>query len=872
MFTAAWACHPRQERLAHPPALLAVFLLLAAAGARAGGGPENVFVVVNEDSWASLALANEYVHLRQVPPGNVLYLKDLGSFEHIGVDDFRTRILHQVLQAIENRGLAEQIDCVVYSSDLPWAVDVNSDVGKHELPNFITRTASINGLTYLHTLVTAKDIEYLKLDSNYYVRQPQRVTPTRPWSDDQQAALRQAYDLLQSKQWPEALLALCRLAKVHPEATEVHYNIACCLARMDRPDDAVAALGKAVAAGWFNASHTLADEDLESLRGRDDFKRLLENMKQPLFDIQPAVAFKSTCAWSRAGMLAEPFLGRRYLLSTVLGVTSGRGNSVREALECLRRSAAADGTAPKGTVYFMRNGDIRSKTREWAFASAAARLNELGVAAEVLDGVLPQGKADVAGAVIGTAGFDWKASGSTILPGAICEHLTSTGGVMSQNAGQTPLTDFIRYGAAGASGTVTEPMAIQAKFPLAFMHVHYARGCSLAEAFYQSVAGPYQLLIVGDPLCRPWAKIPEVTVEGVAPGATVKGVLKLRPAAKPRDGMSIGRYELLLASRRHGHCKPGETLTLDTRTLADGYHDLRVVAVTADVIQTQGHLLLPVVVNNRSQAVEVTAPATRRVVWPEPLKLRARLPGARQLRFLHHGRVLATIEGEEGEAEIDTRRLGLGPVRIDVTGHVPAGSKTAPATPAESPAAAGPADDRTHPGHIIAASPVEIEVVMPPALPAIEAPPGDTTTAGLKLTPQGGEPVTIESTHTGDWLAKAGVQQGQSFVLEGYFDVPADDIYQFQIHTSAEPTIEVDSRVIGTAARLGWRFLPVHLAAGTHRLRIAGTFTLAPRMDLRFGGPGAQSVAADRFRHVLPPAPPKPAEPPPEPPKPAEKP
>ena len=40
------------------------------------------------------------------------------------------------------------------------------------------------------------------------------------------------------------------------------------------------------------------------------------------------------------------------------------------------------------------------------------------------------------------------------------------------------------------------------------IQVHYARGCSLAEAFYQSVYAPYQLMIVGDPLCRPWANIP----------------------------------------------------------------------------------------------------------------------------------------------------------------------------------------------------------------------------------------------------------------------------------------------------------------------------------------------------------------------------
>ena len=86
---------------------------------------------------------------------------------------------------------------------------------------------------------------------------------------------------------------------------------------------------------------------------------------------------------------------------------------------------------------------------------------------------------------------------------------------MSSGASQTPLSEFLRYGAAGASGTVTEPYAIAEKFPHPMLQVHYARGCTLAEAFYQSVCGPYQLLIVGDPLCRPWANIPKVTVAGL---------------------------------------------------------------------------------------------------------------------------------------------------------------------------------------------------------------------------------------------------------------------------------------------------------------------------------------------------------------------
>ena len=131
--------------------------------------------------------------------------------------------------------------------------------------------------------------------------------------------------------------------------------------------------------------------------------------------------------------------------------------------------------------------------------------------AEVVAGPLPQGRRDVAGLTMGAADFDWAKSGNTILPGAICENLTSLGAVFTPSAGQTPLSAFVRAGAAGSSGTVIEPYALQAKFPHPAIHVHYARGATLAEAFYQAVQSPYQLLVVGDPLCRPWATIPQVT-------------------------------------------------------------------------------------------------------------------------------------------------------------------------------------------------------------------------------------------------------------------------------------------------------------------------------------------------------------------------
>jgi len=142
--------------------------------------------------------------------------------------------------------------------------------------------------------------------------------------------------------------------------------------------------------------------------------------------------------------------------------------------------------------------------------------------------------------MIGIAKFAWADSGSRILPGAFCDHLTSFGGVMT-GTGQTVLSEFIRHGAAGACGTVTEPCNTPVKFPSPFLHVHYASGCTLAEAFYQSVHAPYQQLLIADPLCRPWARAPQFTVDGLREGDCLTRSRWLRPAS---SSAGATRYEL----------------------------------------------------------------------------------------------------------------------------------------------------------------------------------------------------------------------------------------------------------------------------------------------------------------------------------------
>ena len=100
-------------------------------------------------------------------------------------------------------------------------------------------------------------------------------------------------------------------------------------------------------------------------------------------------------------------------------------------------------------------------------------------------------------------------------------------------------------------------------------------------------------------------------------------------------------------------------------------------------------------------------------------------------------------------------------------------------------------------------------------------------------------------------LTDAGVKKGQAFRLEGYFDVPKDDMYQFQVKFDGDLAIEVDGKVFDVPAGRQWKYLPVSLARGTHRFVAKGK-AKGLRMDIRFGGPGAFSLSEKRFgfRHI----------------------
>src|SRR5262249_3704207 len=90
------------------------------------------------------------------------------------------------------------------------------------------------------------------------------------------------------------------------------------------------------------------------------------------------------------------------------------------------------------------------------------------------------------------------------LPGAIADHLTSFGGMLT-NSPQMSSLRWLEAGATGSYGTVVEPCNFVAKFPdVSVLMRHYLAGETLLEAYWKSVLMPGQGLFIGEPLAAPF--------------------------------------------------------------------------------------------------------------------------------------------------------------------------------------------------------------------------------------------------------------------------------------------------------------------------------------------------------------------------------
>jgi hypothetical protein len=115
---------------------------------------------------------------------------------------------------------------------------------------------------------------------------------------------------------------------------------------------------------------------------------------------------------------------------------------------------------------------------------------------------------------------------------------------------------------------------------------------------------------------------------------------------------------------------PGQSPQLDTSKLADGYHELRVVAVNGDAIESRGRTVLPFVVNNHGGKLKLSA-STAAIAATNMVKISASQPGATSIVVRQNRREVARIEGAQGEASVLAATLGRGPVLLQAESSGP---------------------------------------------------------------------------------------------------------------------------------------------------------------------------------------------------------
>jgi len=552
--------------------------------------PESTLVVVNEESPDSLAIASHYVRLRNIPAVNVVFLRGVTTIKKLGFESssskaFQREILNPILKAMKTRGIEDQIDCITYSAGFPTRINFKPErerylkaEGKKYNIQRHAPWASITSLTYFHRNAFSDNPNFLELDANNFGSSRPSNAPSNPFVGDDARKFDAAIKSARLADYPLATKQLLGLARKHPRQMAVVFALGRVYALAGKKEKVLTTMRHAQVNGFARRSLIEKDPAFRKFVDDPEFAKILQQMEDLPAGLLPTRSFSGQSYWAKNGWPnGDAKQGQRYILSTVLAVTGENQSSVEDSINRLEASAKADGTNPAGLVYFADHKNVRSRTRSGQFKIAAAELKSLGREVSIGGDIYPQKNDRVIGATLGSAVLDWKKSGSRFLPGAICDNFTSYGGWW-EKSGQTQLSEYLDAGAAGASGTVYEPYAIAAKFPSARWHAHYARGCTLAESFYQSVSGPFQLLIVGDPLCCPFGDFPKFKVLGLESNATVNQDFELAIQVAD-DGPAIRSYGMFFDGVFLTTIKPHARFNVSIDDMSDGRHEIRIVGV-----------------------------------------------------------------------------------------------------------------------------------------------------------------------------------------------------------------------------------------------------------------------------------------------------
>jgi uncharacterized protein (TIGR03790 family) len=178
-------------------------------------------------------------------------------------------------------------------------------------------------------------------------------------------------------------------------------------------------------------------------------------------------------------------------------------SSLEQAKALIDRGVAADGTRPPGSAYLVSSSDTIRNVRAPAYG-AAKKVGGERFRVETLKAEALSYRTDVLFYFIGAVRVPLESV--RFRPGAMADHLTSSGGVLDAGpGGQMSVLAWLEAGATASYGTVVEPCNLPAKFPHPAVAIgRYLQGETLIEAYWKSVRMPGQGVFVGEPLAAPF--------------------------------------------------------------------------------------------------------------------------------------------------------------------------------------------------------------------------------------------------------------------------------------------------------------------------------------------------------------------------------
>lgn len=175
-----------------------------------------------------------------------------------------------------------------------------------------------------------------------------------------------------------------------------------------------------------------------------------------------------------------------------------------DAKELIDRGIRADDSNPPGTVYLVSTKDKARNVRAFNFTNVKKRFDEK-LRIEVIQSNTLRNRDDV---LAYFTGLTWVRDLDTLTfrPGAIADHLTSAGGILTGTTQMSSL-EWLKAGATGSYGAVVEPCNLRGKFPNPMLAIgYYLGGDTLLEAYWKSVAMPGEGIFIGEPLARPFSR------------------------------------------------------------------------------------------------------------------------------------------------------------------------------------------------------------------------------------------------------------------------------------------------------------------------------------------------------------------------------